>query len=733
MSTREPWLGPPLMIMTTMRDQIRFECTHGTTLSAANLLCTYLGRKKLRYATFYLPPYNDKAIVLKFSNSTEKENVLNHPNLEAEILAQARCKPYVNPNGPNPDKFHRMVFVYGLNPIYFHLLNMNDDGHDIDETLEGKVEAFKNQLKESQPDQAIEEFHFIQHAHETTGLLKPPRTVILTFKDLETAEAFLDEDTFFEMGMILKKNKRFHNHVQKKQCKICKKTDHRTGEQDKRICDRILRCPRCLSREHSTPTNTCIPHCWVHDMGHSSGSEKCPIIIKYKKVQRQMKENKEKIERQVENTAPDQVQFHRDILNLQNNFRNNPNSYASRVKGNNNPNNITNLNPNSTPGTSIVGTSFDATMFAAAYTAACINEAFTPGSFQTIMDEYAKMNNMAPMKHPLPRHALLKSLAPGAPAVMRATIAAINNNSTPVNPTPEPDSEDDDIPNINIPSFSGAVRSASSPLIKLRPAQRSPNSGANVEPIGKGPGTPKTSAVKAPAAKAVTTPVSRSVPVGASSATTRAPVGASPATTRQRSDLLNNRNHCTQVVNQTKENRVRINTSSTDKEFLEAWKSVDNISIEELNKFIIQGIFTVTPSKKVTKHNIPNINSVMIKDFAQKDYCKNKMVYYTLELNLLNDPVHCRNIMMQTQLNRIKLSTIPLVGSMIGDSTSMTVDKLNTFIAEGNVTMQPSVKPTVEGNVPNINRLMVRNFARNEELKNELVYFSLVISTISSL
>ena len=54
-----------------------------------------------------------------------------------------------------------MIFVFRLNPIQFHPLNIVDDGHWENETLSKKVETFKQQIIDSQPEDAIEDNHLL--------------------------------------------------------------------------------------------------------------------------------------------------------------------------------------------------------------------------------------------------------------------------------------------------------------------------------------------------------------------------------------------------------------------------------------------------------------------------------------------------------------------------------------------------------------------------------------------
>ena len=263
--------------------QLKFEATKGTTLSAANLLSNYFSRNQLKHATFFVPnnSNNDKLIIFKFSTPEDRAKALDHPNFEREISTQANCKLFVNPNAPSPEKFHRMIFAYRINPIQFYSEN---------ETLSSRVETFKDQIRDSQPEGAVEDIHCIQHPARQRGELQPPRCMIITFKDLTAATNFLNEDTYIDMGLIQSIHKKWHNHIEKRQCSVCKKTDHRRG--NRVLCDGVQRCARCLSTRHPIPTASCEPQCWTHGKGHSSGSEKCSIIIAFKKRQRELHDAK---------------------------------------------------------------------------------------------------------------------------------------------------------------------------------------------------------------------------------------------------------------------------------------------------------------------------------------------------------------------------------------------------------------------------------------------------------
>ena len=401
-------------------------------MKAANLLGNYFGKKRLKFATFFVPTHNDKLIIFKFSNPEDRDKVLEHPNFEREILGQANCKIYVNPNTPSPEKFQRMIFVFRLNPIQFYSEN---------ETLSKTLEIYKQQIIDSQPEGAVEDIHLHQHSGHR-GRLLPPRTMILTFKDLGSATTFLKEDTYLEMGMILSTTKKWHNHIQRRQCGCCKATNHRRGNKD--LCDGILRCARCLSKNHSKPTPTCEPQCWTHGKGHSSGSEKCSIIIAYKKKMREIHDAKERIENQTSKTPAEYQQLHKDILKVQASSSNS-NSYASKLRGGNQASNHAGLA--ATPVFQAQASQFNTNVYAAAYVAACISEAHDPGSFQEVMDDFGKRNKMPIINYPTPRLGVLKALAPDASAVKQAIRQAESvRHEAPARPTEQtPDSEDDDL------------------------------------------------------------------------------------------------------------------------------------------------------------------------------------------------------------------------------------------------------------------------------------------------
>lgn len=275
------------------------------------------------------------------------------------------------------------------------------------------------ELKKSLDPSDIESHHFITH-QDQHGRKLAPKSMRITFKNKEIAKKFIQTDSHFSLGYIMKNQKTWHTDINIIQCKVCRKVGHRRGNPR---CDGKPRCPRCLSESHYQPTEDCTPVCHEHGSGHSTGSDKCPTNIKYRKQQRAILLNNQKISNQTETTAPDIRQFHQDVLKLQENLKNN--SYSAAVKSqsrNNTP--IPNTNP-------IQTSNFNTSAFASAYVAACISEAYDPGSFQEVLDEYAESNNFPKIKHPAPRPAVLRALAPEAPAVVETAAGDDSNTISP--------------------------------------------------------------------------------------------------------------------------------------------------------------------------------------------------------------------------------------------------------------------------------------------------------------
>ena len=116
----------------------------------------------------------------------------------------------------------------------------------------------------------------------TTALLTFKYAIIFWALD---AQKFCQEDTNIEISFLMALNKKMEKKIYILQCKTCKKTDHRKGDSK---CDGQPRCPRCWGTDHTAFRPTCKPVCWKHGEGHSSGSNRCPINVEYKRNQRKV-------------------------------------------------------------------------------------------------------------------------------------------------------------------------------------------------------------------------------------------------------------------------------------------------------------------------------------------------------------------------------------------------------------------------------------------------------------
>ena len=188
-------------------------------------------------------------------------------------------------------------------------------------------------------------------------------------------------------------HKKFNVFIPLKKCSVCRMTNHRKGDPR---CDRIDRCARCLSKDHLI-AETCsfTPHCHTHGAGHSSGSARCPINIKYRKFKRTEMENKETIEKITSSTPDEFKAAHRDIIKSQ---ISNKNSYAKAVKKTTDPIPAANVD--------------QASAFSIGYTIACIAEAHYPGSFQETLNEFCEDNEIPKYKVRTPKAEIIKSIAP---------------------------------------------------------------------------------------------------------------------------------------------------------------------------------------------------------------------------------------------------------------------------------------------------------------------------------
>ena len=132
------------------------------------------------------------------------------------------------------------------------------------------------------------------------------------------------------------------------------------------------------------------------------------------------------------------------------------------------------------------------------------------------------------------------------------------------------------------------------------------------------------------------------------------------------------------------------------------------------------------PSKEQPKDpGTPNIDQEMIKDYAEKDFLRDKLIYYDLVTKDIKDPAFCRNIIEQTRICPFKVSATPMAKMQIGEENKLTIEAVNDFLVRGDMYMTPSTKERITSDTPNITRELIMEFAKNEDLKTEEIYFEL--------
>ena len=560
--------------MSGESEKIRLECVSGNTKIAADRVARYFSLQDIQFNDFYTPPQrNHTLIVFVFSNKERKQAVLNLPNLNEE-LEKCKTKIYISPSNPSTDNSHRMAFIYKLNPHYFTCYT-TEDGAEFNETIDDKKNQLIEALKEKLGEGKIEDYHYIEN-RDRSGRKQTPRTMTITFKDLETTEEFIKSDTRFPYGIIRADQKCFHRNIPIIQCNVCRKTGHRNGHFR---CDRIQRCPRCLSRFHAQPTPSCEPYCHTHGEGHSTGSDLCPFNIDYRKRQRSIIANKEKIVNQTKDTAADKRQLHQDVLNLSSNLQ--TKSYAGAIKG---------LNSNNTPAPNPVNAQpLDTSIFSRAYIAACIQESIEPGCFQEVMDEYAILNNLAPMKHPTPRPNVLKSINPAA-------FTSGNNASTSTSQT------------VNSVAGSSGYSGLSSRHIINQDSEH-PTPASNVPPVNRPsePTPPPNSQLQPPIQPAF-----------------------SLMHTRKQASNLDDPGFCRKVIQRTQRLPPLVKVGPNADHLVSSIR-VGSLSVGELAKYVEDNFVTIEPPKRNERGEF-NLDTKFLLSLATRDIYRNKLIWFSHNL-----------------------------------------------------------------------------------------------------
>ena len=371
--------------------EIRLITENDQPLKTAEKFWNYLSRNDASCIDYWKSIHVEKMIIFKFHDSETRDKALALEDFDS-TLRQLKCKiPGSAPQGTD----ERSVFVNRLPSCLFIYFEPD--------TLESAIEHFTNQMYMNISN--LFDHHLIRPP-DKQGNRGRPTAMRLTFNTFEDAKAFKEENTKILNAVLVKETKRFHVYIPPKVCQLCRRNDHRRGSP---LCDGRKRCPRCLSLDHDkVDEDTCTPTCWVHGPGHSSSSEKCPIIRKQRKEDRSKLAQKERDEIKIKASDPSIQPIHQAILSVQSQLNNitKPNSnnnYSGAAK----TNLPTKVNPpNITP--NVVQTKpFDLNCFLSSYYAACISEVAEKGSFQREMDKHYDLNRMNRVIHPCPPQAVL--------------------------------------------------------------------------------------------------------------------------------------------------------------------------------------------------------------------------------------------------------------------------------------------------------------------------------------
>ena len=369
--------------------QVKLVFDNNVSYRAAHSLALELTSLDINHFDFYIPRYNTKMIVFKYNSLALKNKLLNYRDLE-----QLKRRYKFTLHRPIPsdtiDKSSRTIFVWNLNPSFFFC----DTTEDGPETLDMKMSQMLQDLKFrlGTKDLNITDHHFIKQDN------KPPQSLKLTFESADQASRFNAEDTITRCEMLLARSKKFDQHVSIRQCGVCRKTDHYRGDPNK--CDQKQRCPRCLSEDHSSPQVGCIPTCWTHRIGHSTGSEKCPLIRNYKRDKRREDNNIRNREQHIQRTPAEVRPFHRDLLRVEDTVRA-AKSYAGVTKRNSTVPSLP----------TVLKSTLDPAVFLMAHVRATHAEVCKHGLYQKIMDQYCDLNGWSKIKHPPPLPEELRAVA----------------------------------------------------------------------------------------------------------------------------------------------------------------------------------------------------------------------------------------------------------------------------------------------------------------------------------
>ena len=224
--------------------QAKFVSTAGISQASAQLLAADLVYHGFNHYDYYVPRFNPKMIIFKYSFAATRDQLLKFQQLN-DILRKYKCVPHTPIPSQTIGKSEKTIFMWNLNPNYFYC-RTTEDGSETNESLDNKKDQLIADIKMRVANRnlSIIDHHFIPHDPTIT-----PKSLKLTFSTKEQADQFNNEDTTTRLGVLLARSKKFDQFVSIRQCAVCRKTDHHKGDPK---CDGEDRCPRCLSKTQRT-------------------------------------------------------------------------------------------------------------------------------------------------------------------------------------------------------------------------------------------------------------------------------------------------------------------------------------------------------------------------------------------------------------------------------------------------------------------------------------------------
>ena len=382
------------MILTIMNRlfQLRLTSTSGNSEYNIRRFARYLSSQYRAhpFCDAYVPKFDPNMMIFKFESEKDRDTIKE--SLSQQDLTRWHLKLHVSTPSESLERSLRTVFVWNLNSIFFATYS-NRTGYDAyreppqPRTIhQRKVELVSEIMTTIK---GIHEVSFLYHKTNT-----PPKCLKLIFKEEKFAKANLNEDTYLTNGFLSKRFKKIDQHIPISLCKVCRMSTHRTGDSR---CDLKPRCPRCLKDDHTKPLTDprqCRPSCHNcrtvnENPEHSTGSDKCPKNIAYKKEERKKLNQQKYREERLKKTPIEHQAYHADLLDIKETYKPNGPSFARVV------------NPSKpTPAPAIFPKDFSPPGFSHAFVTCAIFEKYKPGAFQPTMDSFCQLNGWPSIKYP---------------------------------------------------------------------------------------------------------------------------------------------------------------------------------------------------------------------------------------------------------------------------------------------------------------------------------------------